>query len=145
MSSKGFLESLMDSFSLWAAVQNSKDHHGKPDPYKAAGIAYGMRGNLSTADILELGGYLGAEGAFVSNGSMDSTDDDYYGSKPNFVSERQSMDWNAVSQEEKAASNSKSAAYKSRISILEGTLEMQSTRRQSANCGIGRSCVERGR
>jgi len=100
MSSKGFIESLLDSFSLWAAVQDSKDSNGKPDPYKAAGIAFGMRGDLSTADILELGGYLGAEGAFDSNGSVDSADDDY---DPMLtpVQERQSMDWNAISEEEK--------------------------------------------
>lgn len=54
MSSKGFTEGLLDDFSLWAAVQDSKDSSGKPDPYKAAGIAYGARGNLSTADLLEL-------------------------------------------------------------------------------------------
>lgn len=101
MSSKGFIESLLDSFALWSAVQDSKDIHGKPDPYKAAGIAYGMRGDLSTADILELGGYLGAEGAFTSNGSMDSPDVDYYSSELNSVSERQSMDWNAISDAEK--------------------------------------------
>ena len=44
MSSKGFTEGLLDDFSLWAAVQDSKDSSGKPDPYKAAGIAYGARG-----------------------------------------------------------------------------------------------------
>lgn len=100
MGSKGFIESLLDSFSLWAAVQDSKDSNGKPDPYKAAGIALGMRGDLSTADILELGGYLGAEGAFDSNGSVDSTDV-YNDQMRNSVPERQSMDWNAISEEEK--------------------------------------------
>ena len=72
MSDKGFIESLLESLSLWAAVQDSKNSRGKPDPYKAAGIAFGMKGDLSTADILELGGYLGAEGAFDSSYASDS-------------------------------------------------------------------------
>lgn len=72
MSGKGFLESLFDDVALWSAVQCSKDANGKPDPYKAAGIAYGMRGNLSDSDIARLGSYLGAEGGF------DSSDDDYH-------------------------------------------------------------------
>lgn len=64
MGSKGFMESLFDSALLWAAVQDSKDADGKPDPYKAAGIAYGMRGDLPLSELMELGGYLGDQGAF---------------------------------------------------------------------------------
>lgn len=43
MSDKGIIESFLHSLSLWAAVQDSKDIHGKPDPYKAAGIAWDER------------------------------------------------------------------------------------------------------
>ena len=53
-----------DGMLLWAAVQNSKDSNGKPDPYKAAGIVYGLNGKLNNSDMAELGTYLGAEGAF---------------------------------------------------------------------------------
>ena len=42
----GFFEDLMKDLELWGAVQASKDKNGKPDPYKAAGIAAGM-GNFS--------------------------------------------------------------------------------------------------
>lgn len=101
MSSKGFIEGLLDDFSLWAAVQDSKDSSGKPDPYKAAGIAYGARGNLSTADLLELGGYLGAEDAFDSNEFMVSVNDDCHCATSNSIHERQSMNWTALCEEEK--------------------------------------------
>lgn len=101
MSSKGFIESLIDGFSLWAAVQNSKDSNGKPDPYKAAGIAYGAHSDLSTADLLELGGYLGAEDAFDSNEFMVSVNDDCHCATSNSIHERQSMNWTALCEEEK--------------------------------------------
>ena len=59
----GFLDGLLHDMALYAAVQASKDSGGKPDPYKATGIARGM-GKLSTEDIVKLGGILGAEGTF---------------------------------------------------------------------------------
>lgn len=37
---------------------------GKPDPYQAAGIAYGLKGDLSAAEMADLGAMLGAMGAF---------------------------------------------------------------------------------
>ncbi len=61
---KGFLESLIEGIAMNAAVQASKDAYGKPDPYKAAGMLFGAKGNLSDSDIAELGTILGAEGAF---------------------------------------------------------------------------------
>ncbi len=63
----GFFEDLAKNVALWGAVQASKDANGKPDPYKAAGIAAGM-GNFSAGDRARLGAMLGSEGAF---------DDDY--------------------------------------------------------------------
>lgn len=72
MAEKGFLACLFDSLSRWAAVQNSKNAAGQPDPYKAAGIALGMKGDLSTTDILALGGLLGAEGVFDESPASDA-------------------------------------------------------------------------
>ena len=60
---EGFLESLLKSAELYAAVKASKDSKGKPDPYKAAGIAAGM-GHTSLEDTAMLGAILGSEGAF---------------------------------------------------------------------------------
>ena len=37
---------------------------GKPDPYQAAGIAYGWKGNLSAAEMADLGAMLDTMGAF---------------------------------------------------------------------------------
>ena len=54
----GFLDGLAKSAALWGAVQASKDENGKPDPYKAAGIAAGM-GNFSLSDRARLGAMLG--------------------------------------------------------------------------------------
>lgn len=90
MSGKGFIDSLFDSMMLWAAVQDSKDFNGKPDPYKAAGIAYGLKGNLNSAGMAELGTYLGAEGAF----------DDYHITE-NAVPEKQRMECRTLSEAEK--------------------------------------------
>lgn len=67
----GFFDDLAKNAALWGAVQASKDENGKPDPYKATGIAFGM-GNRSFSDIARLGAILGSEGAFDKN-----TDDDY--------------------------------------------------------------------
>ena len=61
---KGFLESLFEAAAMNAAVQASRDSSGKPDPYKAAGMVFGAKGNLSDSDLDELGAMLGAEGAF---------------------------------------------------------------------------------
>ena len=61
---KGLLESLFEGIAMNAAIQASKDENGKPDLYKAAGLIYGAKGNLSHSDIAELGAVLGAEGAF---------------------------------------------------------------------------------
>lgn len=76
MAQKGFFEHLLDGFLRWGAVQASKDQQGRPDPYKAAGIALGMKGDLSAADMLELGGLLGAEGAFDDAPAPDTASDD---------------------------------------------------------------------
>ena len=59
----GFFEDLIKDLELWGAVQASKDKNGKPDPYKAAGIAAGM-GNFSWSDQAMLAGMLGSQGAF---------------------------------------------------------------------------------
>lgn len=59
----GFFDDLIKDLELWGAVQASKDKNGKPDPYKAAGIAAGM-GNFSWSDQAMLAGMLGSQGAF---------------------------------------------------------------------------------
>ena len=60
---EGFFEGLIKDIALAAAVEASKDKKGKPDPYKAAGMAAGM-GNFSFDDQMRLGAMLGAQGAF---------------------------------------------------------------------------------
>lgn len=60
---EGFFEGLIKDIALGAAVEASKDKKGKPDPYKAAGMAAGM-GNFSFEDQMRLGAMLGAQGAF---------------------------------------------------------------------------------
>lgn len=67
----GFFDDLAKNAALWGAVEASKDENGKPDPYKAAGIAAGM-GNFSFSDRLRLGAMLGSQGAFDTN-----ADDNY--------------------------------------------------------------------
>lgn len=67
----GIFDNLAKNAALWGAVEASKDENGKPDPYKAAGIAAGM-GNFSFSDRLRLGAMLGSQGVFDTN-----TDDDY--------------------------------------------------------------------
>ena len=62
----GFLDDLAQNAALWAAVEASKDKNGKPDPYKATGMAIGM-GNGSFGDIARLGAMLGSQGAFDTN------------------------------------------------------------------------------
>ena len=59
----GFLDELAKNAALWAAVEASKDKNGKPDPYKAAGMAVGM-GNFTLSDRARLGAMLGSQGAF---------------------------------------------------------------------------------
>ena len=60
---EGFLEGLLKTAGMYAAVQTSKNSKDKPDPYKAAGMAVGL-GFTSLYDTAKLGAMLGAEGAF---------------------------------------------------------------------------------
>lgn len=76
MAQKGFVEHLLDGLRQWGAVQASRDQQGRPDPYRAAGMALGMKGDLSSADMLALGGLLGAEGAFDDAPAPDTASDD---------------------------------------------------------------------
>lgn len=70
----GFLEDLAKNAALWGAVEASKDASGKPDPYKAAGMAAGM-GNFSPSDRARLGAMLGSQGAFDDDFYSDDFDD----------------------------------------------------------------------
>lgn len=60
----GLLDDLERDARFRAAINASKDSTGKPDPYKAAGIAMGMGHSYSLQDAAILGGMLGAQGAF---------------------------------------------------------------------------------
>ena len=74
----GFWDDLAKNAALWGVVQASKGANGKPDPYKAAGIAAGM-GNFSLSDRARLGAMLGSQGAFDNDYSyMGSSDYDDY-------------------------------------------------------------------
>ena len=69
---KGFFEGILKDIMLAGAVEASRDNSGKPDPYKAAGIAMGF-GHTSLEDQMRLATMLGAEGAFdpdVSGGEV---------------------------------------------------------------------------
>ena len=59
----GFLDQMAKIAALGMAAEMSKDKKGKPDPYKAAGIAAGM-GYTALSDRASLGAMLGSEGAF---------------------------------------------------------------------------------
>lgn len=80
--SGGFLDGLFHSLSLQGAIELSKDKNGKPDPYKAAGIA-AAQGHTSLGDTLRLGEMLIRQGAFDKDDSFsqytwrDECDDDY--------------------------------------------------------------------
>lgn len=63
MAEKGFLDILAEALCMSAMIEASKDENGKPDPYKAAGAAYGM-GLLNSSNIGAFGAMLGEKGAF---------------------------------------------------------------------------------
>ena len=62
--SGGFFEGLLKDIETIAIINATKDSDGKPDPYKAAGALYGLRGDLSLNDMADIGTFLGASGAF---------------------------------------------------------------------------------
>lgn len=62
--SKSFWKDVLELVLLIAITHFSKDSKGKSDPYKAAGIAYGMKGKLTDKDLTDLGTMLGAQDAF---------------------------------------------------------------------------------
>lgn len=68
----GFFDNLIKNIALQGCVEASRDENGKPDPYKAAGMAAGL-GHYSLDDCARLGGMLGAQGAFDD----DENDNDY--------------------------------------------------------------------
>ena len=69
---EGFVEGLIKDIALVAIVEASKDNKGKPDPYKAAGLAAGF-GHTSLEDTIHLGAMLGSQGAFDTNNDFDSS------------------------------------------------------------------------
>ncbi|MCD8181275.1 MAG: hypothetical protein LUF26_07355 [Firmicutes bacterium] len=74
-----FLNGMVRDADIWAAAQASRGADGKPDPYKAAGMAAGM-GYGSLGDMLAMGAILGSQGAFSGGGSTysGSVHDDLY-------------------------------------------------------------------
>lgn len=63
----GFLEDVAKNITLKAITEISKYENGKPDPYKAAGIAAGTGNFSSPKDKAMLGAILGNEGAFYDD------------------------------------------------------------------------------
>ena len=66
---KGFLEGLFDHLVKVAAVQDSRDSYGRPDPKRAMRIANTMKGCLSLQDMAEMHDILKANGAFEEEDS----------------------------------------------------------------------------
>lgn len=60
---EGLYDRIKKSVALGMAVEMSRDENGKPDPYKAAGIARGM-GHHSMSDAVNLGIMLHQSGGF---------------------------------------------------------------------------------
>lgn len=67
---KGFLEGLFDHLVKVAAVQDSMDEYGRPDPKKAMGIAYAMKNDFSLQDMADMHDILKANGAFEEDGTV---------------------------------------------------------------------------
>lgn len=82
----GFLDRLAQNIALKGAVDLSRDANGKPDPYKAAGIAFGM-GHNSPWEVSTLAGMLGAEGAFDPEPSELDSDTFWADTTPDFDSD----------------------------------------------------------
>lgn len=84
---KGFFDSLIEdlqkNMDCQLAIELSKDKDGKPDPYKAAGMAAGM-GHSSFSDTMMLGAMLGAQGAFDDDDSDSVLSDDIQPDFPPF-------------------------------------------------------------
>lgn len=70
---EGFWDGVVKAIGIGLAVEMSKDEHGKPDPYKAAGMAAGGIHDFSSRDMAALVGLLDHEGAFDEDDS-----DDYF-------------------------------------------------------------------
>lgn len=70
----GFLDDLGKNLSFQAMIEASKDKNGKPDPWKAAGMAAGM--GLDPSQIADLGAMLGAQGAFDEDDDPEGDQDD---------------------------------------------------------------------
>ena len=60
----GFFDDLIRDIEFMGAIEMSRNSKGKPDPCKAAGIAFGMRDELSLSDTALLGAMLGSQCAF---------------------------------------------------------------------------------
>lgn len=86
---EGFLEGVIKDIALGAIVEASKDDKGKPDPYKAEGMAAGF-GHTSLEDTVRLGAMLGSQGAF--------DDDDFDGSFP-YDSDEDKYEWRSFCED----------------------------------------------
>lgn len=60
----GFFEGLLKDIEMIGAIEASRNSKGKADPYKAAGLYYGLNGDVSLDDAARLGTFLGGDGAF---------------------------------------------------------------------------------
>lgn len=124
MRKKGFLENLLDTLALRASVEDSKDANGKPNPYRATGIAYALRGDLSTADIFNLGGELANQGAFQSSTPLPCTDADTHTHKHSHT-QHHSLNWQTLSEEEKHLRILKAQHTKAQHRYWQATWEYQ--------------------
>ena len=61
---------MLELLALLLIALFSEDDNGKVDPYKAAGIAWGIKGDMSADETARFGAMLGAIGAFDDNGDI---------------------------------------------------------------------------
>ena len=65
----GFWDDVVKHFTLRNIVENSKDSSGRPDPLKAAGIAYSL-GYDKSEDLLHLGAIMNTQDDFDDSSSQ---------------------------------------------------------------------------
>lgn len=104
------------AIELQGIVEASKDASGKPDKWKAAGMAFGM-GYSSWDDTMELGALLGAQGAFDNDSYVDT----YYIMLKEIITnadKRGEIDYDEVQDQMKAIYKRLKKAKKTNVEIF---------------------------